>query len=211
MTARTPIASTVHQPTVKPGGPGLFHMKGAQLPAYIQHVANELKKKGKSESQAVQMAIGIVKNWARGGQGASPQVQAAAVKAVAEWEALKARARATPNKGERRSRNLSNDDVDLVDLATVPFGSSGDGPKANVKTKDPAKLNTAARKSLAKKGQAMPGGSSGGRFPIRNATDLKKAIRAVGRAKGSKAAVRAHIKKRAAALGLSSMIPSNWS
>jgi hypothetical protein len=42
------------------------------------------------------MAIGIVKNWAAGhdghGNAVHPDVQAAAVKAVAEWEAAKAAA-----------------------------------------------------------------------------------------------------------------------
>lgn len=54
---------------------------------------------------------------------------------------------------------------------------------------------------------------SGGRFPIRNAADLAKAIKAVGRAKGGEAgrkAVRRFIIARAKALGLSSQIPANW-
>lgn len=90
MTARTPIASTVPEPLGKPGGPGLFHHKGLQLPPYIQHVAHEMLKKGKSESEAIQMALGIVKKWAAGGGGVHPDVQAAAAKAVAEWEKDKA-------------------------------------------------------------------------------------------------------------------------
>lgn len=65
------------------------------LPAYIQHIAKALmKERGKSESQAVQMAIGIVKRWARGGGNVDATTRAAAAKAVAEWEALKAKAKA---------------------------------------------------------------------------------------------------------------------
>lgn len=65
------------------------------LPAYIQHIAKALmKKRGKSESQAVQMAIGIVKRWARGGGDVDAGTRAAATKALAEWEALKAKAHA---------------------------------------------------------------------------------------------------------------------
>jgi hypothetical protein len=73
--------------------------------------------------------------------------------------------------------------------------------------------NTAQRRTLAKQGKAMPGGSSGGRFPIRNREDLLKAIKAVGRAKGGeagRAAVRRFIMARARALGLSNLIPDNW-
>jgi hypothetical protein len=56
------------------------------------------------------------------------------------------------------------------------------------------------RKKLAKKGSAMKDGS----FPISNEKDLKNAERAIGRAHPSKRAkVRAHIRKRAAALGVS--------
>lgn len=106
MTARTPIASTVPQPHGKPGGPGAFGMKGAQFPPYIQHVAGELLKKGKTKSQAYRMAIGIVRNWAHGhnrGHAVSPQVQSAAAKAIAQYDALRARAKATPNKGHEHT------------------------------------------------------------------------------------------------------------
>jgi phage head maturation protease len=95
-TAETPVASTVHEPFGLPAGPGLFHVKGLQLPAYVQHVAHHLVAQGRPESKAIQMAIGIVKDWAAGhdghGNAVHPDVQAAAVKAVAEWEAAKAAA-----------------------------------------------------------------------------------------------------------------------
>lgn len=76
--------------------------------------------------------------------------------------------------------------------------------------------DTATRKSLAKQGKAMPDSSdtgSGGRFPIRNRSDLAKAIRAVGRAKGGEEGrrkVRRFIMRRARELNASSMIPSSW-
>lgn len=61
------------------------------------------------------------------------------------------------------------------------------------------------RKKLAKEGHAMPDGS----FPIKTKQDLKNAIRLAGRAKNASAA-RAHIKKRAKALGAEDMIPDSW-
>lgn len=69
------------------------------------------------------------------------------------------------------------------------------------------------RKTLAKQGKAMPDGDSGGRFPIRNEADARKAIQAVGRAKGGeagRAAVRRFIMKRLIALGLTRLKPDNW-
>lgn len=53
--------------------------------------------------------------------------------------------------------------------------------------------------------EAMDDGS----FPIKNVSDLKNAIQAVGRAKDI-AKAKAHIKKRAAALGAENLIPEGW-
>jgi len=69
--------------------------RGGGLPAYVQHIAHDLmEKRGKTESEAIQMAIGIVKRWARGGGNVDANTRAAAAKAVAEWTALKAKAHA---------------------------------------------------------------------------------------------------------------------
>lgn len=61
------------------------------------------------------------------------------------------------------------------------------------------------RERLASQGKAMPDGS----YPIVTREDLENAIQAIGRAKNPDAA-RRHIKKRAAALGLSELIPEEW-
>jgi hypothetical protein len=64
-----------------------------------------------------------------------------------------------------------------------------------------AEFSTAQREKLAEKGHALPDGS----YPIRNASDLKNAIQALGRAK-NRAAAMAHIRQRAKALGLEKML-----
>jgi uncharacterized membrane protein YkoI len=61
------------------------------------------------------------------------------------------------------------------------------------------------REEMAKEGTAMSDGS----FPIASENDLRNAIMAHGRAKDIEAA-KAHIKSRAAALGLEAMLPDNW-
>lgn len=67
--------------------------------------------------------------------------------------------------------------------------------------------STAVRKRMASQGQAMPDGS----YPIGNVSDLRKAIQAFGRAPEEKrAAVKAHIKKRARALNRADLIPDGW-
>lgn len=74
--------------------------------------------------------------------------------------------------------------------------------------------DTQTRRNLTKQGKAMPDAEgSGGRFPIRNALDLAKAIKAVGRAKGGEEGrrkVRRFIMRRAKELGLSNQIPDSW-
>lgn len=67
------------------------------------------------------------------------------------------------------------------------------------------KFTTAQRKEEAAAGHAMPDGS----YPIANKKDLENAIRSWGRG-GAKADVKAHIKRRAKALGAEDMIPENW-
>jgi DNA-binding ferritin-like protein len=65
----------------------------------------------------------------------------------------------------------------------------------------------AVREELAKSGEALPNGS----YPIRNVSDLRKAVRAYGRSKPSdRAKVRRHITKRAKALGKAELVPDEW-
>lgn len=60
------------------------------LPNYVRIVAHGLMKKGKTESEAIHLAIGILKNWASGKGHVSAKVRAAAAKAIAQWEAMRA-------------------------------------------------------------------------------------------------------------------------
>jgi hypothetical protein len=103
-TPHTGEASTVDQPTVPPGGPGLFHVKGLHLPPYVQHLYKHLVARyGKEKAYGV--AVGVVKRWAAGVNPGGkhptkthPDVRAAAAKNVAEWEADRAKAHAQSSK-----------------------------------------------------------------------------------------------------------------
>jgi hypothetical protein len=66
--------------------------------------------------------------------------------------------------------------------------------------------SAATRRRMAAEGQAMPDGS----FPIANEADLRNAIQSVGRAANYEAA-RRHIIRRARALGLTDILPEEWS
>ena len=90
-------ASTVQQvgpkPLWKKTNPKPWH-----LPPYIEHVANALIKHGHSEQEAIAMAVGIVRAWSQhkpegGEKKLHNDTQAAAAKAIAEWESLKAKAK----------------------------------------------------------------------------------------------------------------------
>lgn len=96
LTPRTAEASTVPEPIGKPNGPGLWHVKGMQLPPYVQHLAHHLIGKY-GESRGIAMAKGIVAKWKQGINPGGrhkdgkvshvhPDVQAAASKAIAQWE-----------------------------------------------------------------------------------------------------------------------------
>jgi hypothetical protein len=62
------------------------------------------------------------------------------------------------------------------------------------------------REKAASRGAAMPGG----RFPIKDCTDVGKAVHALGRGKGDKAAIKRHILKRARSLDCMDVIPDTW-
>lgn len=63
------------------------------------------------------------------------------------------------------------------------------------------------RSNLADKGAAMPDGS----YPIPDKDALRRAIQSFGRAPAEKkAAVKAHIIKRAKALGATDALPDDW-
>lgn len=79
----------------------------------------------------------------------------------------------------------------------------------------PPHETAAGREAARKKGAAMPAKPGGKpRYPTPNVAYLKKAIRAVGRARPNTpeehAKVRRYLIRRARALGASHLIPSSW-
>jgi hypothetical protein len=84
------------------GPAGLWHTPDKhvpdkqKLPNYIEHIAHALMRdQGMSEQQAIATAINAVKRWAKGNLGwgrhkITPEVVAAAKRALKEWEDLKA-------------------------------------------------------------------------------------------------------------------------
>ena len=168
--ARTATRALAHEPLGKPGGPGLFHHKGMQLPAYIQHIARDLmESRGMPESEAIATAVSMCKKWAAGGEDVKPDTRAKAAAAVAEWERLRASAKATrstPVSGGYDEDGLDGSwdgDYDLPDLAGLGVADfeAADGP-AEPGASRAARLGTGTRfaalkAKLAAKGVSDPG------------------------------------------------------
>lgn len=96
--AAVTVETVRHERTIGSKGNGLWGMKGAQLPAYMQHVYNDLVEGGEpTGSPTYRKAVGIVENWAAGHDGkgnkVSSDTQAKASAAVAEWNKLRAKAK----------------------------------------------------------------------------------------------------------------------
>lgn len=69
--------------------------ESGRLPGYVREIANSLHtKRGMTISRAIATAISRIKKWSRGGDGVNPDTVAKAQKALAQWEALKAKNKA---------------------------------------------------------------------------------------------------------------------
>lgn len=75
------------------------------LPLYIRAIAHALRRSGHSQSESIQLAVGTVQRWARGGGNVTGPTRARAAAALAEWERKRAEA------------HLSGSDAVSIDLA----------------------------------------------------------------------------------------------
>ena len=95
LSAQTPHLAATPAPYGRPGGPGLYNVKGLKHSDYFEQVVQALmKKRGMSKERASAVAWGALRRWRRGGQHAHPETRAASRAALAEEAAAGARARA---------------------------------------------------------------------------------------------------------------------
>jgi hypothetical protein len=73
-----------------------------------------------------------------------------------------------------------------------------------------AKYSADELRQMLSDGKAMKNPQGDPSYPIGDKEDLENAIHAVGRGSGDHGAIRTYIKRRAAALGASDLIPENW-
>lgn len=101
-----------------PGKNNWIEFVDGELPPYVREIARSIEKTGKTLSSAIAIAISRIKKWAAGGDGVSAKTQSKAVKALAEWESLKAKV--TAKRSVKASYVFYIDRrADLVTLSTV--------------------------------------------------------------------------------------------
>lgn len=84
------------------------------LPPYIRKLARAIEKNGHDLSSAISIAISRVKAWASGGDDVDADTRAKAAKAVAQWEALKAK-----NKAKKIATLSREDGTEFLMLSNV--------------------------------------------------------------------------------------------
>lgn len=95
LSADTGRLSVTPAPRGKPGGPGLYDIKGEGHTPYLQQIVKALiEKRGMPESKAYAIARAAIRRWAAGGGHVHPEVRAAAGKAEAGELEKQARAKA---------------------------------------------------------------------------------------------------------------------
>jgi hypothetical protein len=128
LSALTPgLASTPH-PFGKPGGPGLWHQKGMELPPYIQNIARAILRQGRAKDlgSAIAIAKASTAKWAATSK--HPEVRAASAATNADWNAKRAIAHAHANVSAlARAIELTGTAAGASKDSRVPAGSPGGG------------------------------------------------------------------------------------
>jgi hypothetical protein len=95
MSARTAMLERTPAPRGRPGGPGLYGVKGMGHTAYEQQIVKALiEKRGMPPGKAYAIARAAIRKWSRGGGHVHPEVRAAAGRAEAGELQRQARAKA---------------------------------------------------------------------------------------------------------------------
>lgn len=131
LSARTAMLERTPAPRGKPGGPGLYDVKGMGHTDYLQQIVKALiEKRGMPPGKAYAIARGAIRKWMRGGGHVHPEVMAAAGRAEAGEVARQARAHAhTADSWETADRliELAAGGPQWQSQTRVPPGQAGGG------------------------------------------------------------------------------------
>jgi hypothetical protein len=127
LSAETGRLAATPAPRGKPGGPGLYDVKGMGHTNYEQQIVKALiEKRGMDPGRAYAIARGAIRKWARGGGHVHPEVRAAAGAAETGELARQARAKAV------HGHSVTWDDVALtarhvIEMAAAPPPAQSSG------------------------------------------------------------------------------------
>lgn len=147
LSADTARLAATPAPYGKPGGPGLYGVKGQKHSDYFEQVVQAMMRKGKTKEQASAMAYGILRRWARGGGGVHPEVRAAAAAALAE-------------EAGKHGSSHANQSWAVIDLAiemAVQQQNPSQGHQKQQGGKSQAKSQNAQNQTRVPKGQVGGG------------------------------------------------------
>jgi hypothetical protein len=99
LSAQTAALEVTPAPYGRPGGPGLYGVKGQKHSDYFEAIVGAMLRKGKTKAEASAMAWGILRRWAAGGGRVHPEVRAAASAALAEEAAKSGHSHASDAPG----------------------------------------------------------------------------------------------------------------
>lgn len=81
---KTAALEVTPAPIGKPGGPGLWHVNGMEMPPYFQQVRNALIRSGHSVAAASAITWSSMRKWSAGGGNVHPEVRKAAQETLAK-------------------------------------------------------------------------------------------------------------------------------
>ena len=153
LSAETGRLAVTPAPYGKPGGPGLYGVKGNKHSDYFESIVQALMRKGMDKGKASAIAWGALRKWQRGGGHVHSEVRAAATGALAEEKVAQARAHAHASTWD--------DVAAVVELASRPKAVELVGPHGYIHgwiyVGGPGLPSVAAHNAaLAKKGITPP-------------------------------------------------------
>lgn len=127
LSAETERLAATPAPYGKPGGPGLYGVKGQKHSDYFEQIVKAMMRNGKTKAEASRMAWGILRRWARGGGHVHPEVQAAAQRALAEEATKHGKGKSLANEAFGRVVELYGTTAGAAKHQRVPAGQPGGG------------------------------------------------------------------------------------
>ena len=158
LSAETGRLAVTPAPYGKPGGPGLYDVKGLKHSDYLENIVHALMRKGMDKGKATAIARGSIRRWMV--KSKHPEVRAAAGLAETQEIAAQARAHAHANTWDELAAVIELGGPGSGQVGHTTAQPAGPGRPVGQGQPAPAAAKPAAAKPAA--GQGKPAGGSGG-------------------------------------------------